>query len=183
MKYRRSTRLPDYDYTSAGAYFVTLVTYGRECLFGDVINGEIVLNEWGNLAKNEWWRLGQRFEQVDVDKTIIMPNHIHGILCFVGAGLEYMMNSEEPSLAPPLRKIPSPGLAPGSLGAIVGAFKSTTARLINGLRHTPGALVWQRNYYDRVIRDEIELKRVREYIYCNPLNWKMDQENPDGLLM
>ena len=79
MRYRRSTRLPDYDYTSAGAYFVTLVTQGRECLFGEVMDGEMVLNEWGRLAKNEWWRLGQRFDQVSIDETIIMPNHIHGI--------------------------------------------------------------------------------------------------------
>jgi putative transposase len=76
MKYRRSTSLPDYGYTLAGAYFVTLVTYGRECLFGEVIKGEMVLNEWGCLEKNEWWHLGQRFERVGLDEYIIMPIHL-----------------------------------------------------------------------------------------------------------
>ena len=100
MKYRCSTRLPDYDYTSAGACFVTLVTYGRECMFGDVINGEMVLDEWGCLAKNDWWRLGQRFERVSVDEDIIMPNHIHGIRYIVGAGQDSIMRSKVSSLTP-----------------------------------------------------------------------------------
>lgn len=86
MRYRRSPRLSDHDYTSVGAYFVTLVTHGRECLFGDVINGEMVMNEWGLLATNEWRRLGQRFEQASVDEFFTMPNHIHGDVCIVGAG-------------------------------------------------------------------------------------------------
>jgi len=106
MKYRRSTSLPDYGYTLAGAYFVTLVTYGRECLFGYVINGEMVLNERGCLAKNEWWRLGQRFERVSLDEYISMPNHIYEIQYIIGAGQESMMPSGELSLAPPLGKNP-----------------------------------------------------------------------------
>jgi putative transposase len=114
MKYCRSTRLPDYDYTSAGAYFVTMVTHRRACLFGEVVNGEMVLNEWGLLANNEWQRLGKRFEQVNIDEFIIMPNHVHGILFIVGAGQGNMICSGESNLAPPLREKPSPGLAPGS---------------------------------------------------------------------
>lgn len=88
MKYRLSTRLPHYDYTQAGVCFVTLVTYHRKCLFGEVANGEKVLTEWRLLAINEWRCLGQRFGQASVDEFIIMLNHIHGILCIVGAGQE-----------------------------------------------------------------------------------------------
>ena len=197
MKHHRSIRLLDYDYTRPGVYFVTVVTYQRECLFGDVISGKIVLSEWGSLAKNEWLRLGQRFEQVSIDEFIIMPNHIHGILSIVvGAGQENMMNygelnlsspssvgagqeitilSGESNLAPPLLRGKS-RLAPGSLGAIVGAFKSTTSRLINGLHHTPAAPIWQRNYYEHIVRDDNELTRIRAYIDANPATWQADQE-------
>jgi REP element-mobilizing transposase RayT len=143
----------------------------------------MLVNEWGRLAKNEWWRLGQRFEQVCIDESNIMPNHIHGILCIVGAGQEYPMLPGESPLAPPLRKNTSFELAPGSLGAIIGAFKSTTARLINGLRRPPGAPVWQRNYYEHILRDEIELRKVQIYLIQNPLKWEMDQENPVGISM
>ena len=183
---RRSLRLKGYDYTKAGAYFITLMTYQRECLFGEVLNGEVELSDWGYLALNEWRRLSQRFEMVSVDEIIVMPNHVHGILLIreeshaVGAGQEQSPQSSSNPLAPPLLYPPPRPFAtenPRSVGAIGGAYKSTTARLINGLRRTKGAPVWQRNYYEHIIRDEDDLMRIREYILDNPLQWEFDPEN------
>jgi REP element-mobilizing transposase RayT len=183
--HRRSIRLKGYDYTQPGAYFITLVTYQREYLFGEVVKGEVVLNEWGYLALNEWQRLGQRYEQVIIDESIVMPNHVHGILLIrgksdaVGAGQETTLQIAPNFFAPPLPHAPlrdASGVVPGSVGAIVGAYKSTTSRLINGLRNTIGASVWQRNYYERIIRDEAELRHIREYILNNPLKWELDLE-------
>ena len=185
--HRRSIRLKGYDYTQPGAYFITLVTYQREYLFGEVVKGEVVLNEWGYLALNEWQRLGQRYEQVIIDESIVMPNHVHGILLIrgksdaVGAGQETTLQIAPNFFAPPLPHAPlrdASGVVPGSVGAIVGAYKSTTARLINGLRRTPGAPVWQRNYYEHIIRNERDLDEIRAYVRNNPLQWELDLENP-----
>jgi len=198
--HRRSVRLQDYDYTLPGAYFVTLVTWQSELLFGEVVDGEVCLNTLGSLVENEWRRLGLRFGQVVLDDFIIMPNHVHGILLIeendvtgarqksdsVGARQEQPILSGKSSLASPLPNTPPPnslsnvprGIISGSLGAIIGAYKSTTARLINGLRHTRGAPVWQRNYYEHIIRNEAELTRIQAYIQNNPIQWDTDQLHP-----
>lgn len=174
--HRRSIRLPGYDYTQVGAYFVTVVTYGRECLFGDIVDGEMRVNDSGILVENEWRRLGHRFGWVIPDEITVMPNHVHCILFIadhdtVGAGQDDSFRSGESSLAPPLQN------SPGSLGAIIRAYKAITARLINGLRRTPGTPVWQRNYYEHIIRDENEMDAIRRYIQDNPAQWKLDTEN------
>ncbi|HLD93520.1 MAG TPA: hypothetical protein VI703_04915 [Anaerolineales bacterium] len=188
--HRRSIRLKGYDYTQAGAYFITLVSWQRECLFGEIRSGEISLNALGSLVDNEWRRLGKRFERVVVDELIVMPNHVHGILVIaaedlvgaggVGARQEGTDKVGEYPFASPLRGVRGSacGVIPGSLGAIVGAYKSTTARLINGLRRTPGAPVWQRNFYEHIIRDESEWEAIRVYIHNNPFEWEADNENP-----
>ncbi len=175
--HRRSIRMKGYDYTQPGAYFVTVVAYGRQIIFGDVIDGVLQLNEFGFLVETEWRRLWQRFDWVVTDEIIVMPNHVHGILFIVyhdtvGAGQKNSDQSGESSLAPPLQN------SPGSLGAIIRAYKSTTTRLINGLRHTPGVPVWQRNYYEHIVRDEKEMDAIRQYIQNNPAQWELDQENP-----
>ena len=179
-----------YDYTLAGGYFVTLVIWGHTCVFGEIIDGNMHLNHYGTLVENEWRRLEKRFPQVVVDEWIVIPNHLHGILMIVevesidtvgarqrdsilsGVGVrqENSNQSGGSSFASPLQ--------PGSLGAIVGAYKSTTARLINGLRRTPGAPVWQRNYYEHIIRNERDLDEIRAYVRNNPLQWELDHENP-----
>jgi len=179
---RRSIRLNGYDYTQAGAYFVTMVTHGHETLFGEIQAGVMQLNEFGDLAESEWQRLEQRFDRVIPDEFIVMPNHVHGILFIiesdtvVGAGQETDRKNGLNPLAPPLRNASTPNTRQ-SLGIFIGAYKSTTARLINGLRHAYGTPVWQRNYYERIIRDERELNTIRKYIRDNPLKWEYDQEN------
>jgi REP-associated tyrosine transposase len=205
--HRRSIRLSGYDYAQAGAYFITIVTWQRGCLFGEIREEDVSLNPYGELAENEWRRLEERFRQVRVDEFVVMPNHVHGILeiADVGAGQEEAFMSGKVSFAPPLRETKNEirragqqddletGLdffAPplrdtsilksGSLGAIVGAYKATTARLINGLRGIRGAPVWQRNYYEHIIRDEGEWEAIRAYIRNNPFEWEMDLENPNN---
>ena len=203
--HRRSIRLKGYDYTQPGAYFVTLVAWGRECLFGELEGGEMHRNDYGLLVENEWRRLEKRFNRVIADEFITMPNHVHAILFLVdpdsaeadhdpsntvgagqedsvvpgvGAGQEGSIQSGESSFAPPLRDDPHIAAHLQTLGEIIRAYKSTTARLINGLRRTPGIPVWQRNYYEHVIRNEEDLKRIRAYIHDNPRQWERDRENP-----
>ena len=174
--HRRSIRLPAYDYAQRGAYFVTVCTQNRECAFGEVVDGEMVLNEPGRMVETAWRELPQHYPGDEVDTLVVMPNHVHGIIMLVGAG---------PRACPdnPGR---SRGVAPTgtmSLPDVVHRFKSlTTARYRHGVLQDrwlpfPGRL-WQRNYYEHVIRNEEELDRVRQYIVDNPLQWAEDRENP-----
>jgi len=169
---RRSIRLKNYDYTQPGAYFVTIVTYQRECLFGEVIEGEIVLNAFGKASRDEWFRTAVLRTNVRVfpDEMIAMPNHIHGII--------WIIDSDQGRGAASLRPYYTPHVVPDSLGAIVRAFKSAVTYRINGMRDTRKAKVWQRNYYEHIIRNEGELINIWNYIDTNPLNWQEDQLYP-----
>jgi len=178
--HRRSLRLPGHDYASSGAYFVTLVTYERVCWFGEVadagVNCQVMLSEYGRIAREEWFCTAQRRPNVILheDEFVVMPNHVHGIIWImedeVGAQRRCAptMHDHNPSLY----------VAPGSLGAIVRAYKSAVARRINALRKTPGAPMWQRNYYEHIVRSEKELALIQEYIAHNPSRWHEDWENP-----
>jgi putative transposase len=175
---RRSIRLPHFDYSQNGTYFVTICTWRREPLFGDVVGGEMRLNEWGQIVRDEWLRTESLRPNVELDAFVAMPNHFHGIIViterggFVGA-----------QRAAPLRRpgITPNNVAPGSLGAIIRSFKSAATRRINRLRDNPGVPVWQRNYYERVIRDDAEWNRIREYVTGNPANWADDENHPDEI--
>jgi putative transposase len=188
---RRSIRLPGYDYTTPGAYFVTLCTQNRECLFDDPVLRAVV--------ETYWQAIPRYTPHVVLDAWVVMPNHIHGIIiimerpAILGArhSTRMPLSVQEPasseihtamqnqsSNALPLPQPIAHGALPGSLGAIVGSFKSVTARRINRIRHTPGMDVWQRNYYEHIIRNEQALQRIREYIVNNPLRWGLDIENP-----
>ena len=189
--HRRSIRLPAYDYAQAGAYFVTVCTQNRECAFGAVVDGEMVLNELGRMVETVWRELPQHYPGVEVDTLVVMPNHVHGIIILVGA---------DPCARPEAGPCACPGnpgrsrgvtgqpqgVAPTgtmSLPDVVHRFKSlTTARYRRGLlqdRWLPFAgRLWQRNYHERVIRDDEELDAVRQYIADNQLRWVEDRENP-----
>lgn len=167
--HRRSVRLKGYDYTQAGAYFVTIVTQGRECLFGEVVDGEMVLSKWGKTVQELWDAIPVHFPNAQLDTFVVMPNHVHGIIVVAGA----RHASPLPRTTPPPR-----GPESQSLGAIVGSFKSVVTKSINSLRGTPGISVWQRDYHEHIIRDESTLHRIREYIVNNPLQWAVDCENP-----
>jgi putative transposase len=172
LHHRHSIRLPGYDYSQAGAYFITICTHEKEPLFGTVSGGKMVMNEYGFLVENEWKRIPKRFPLILLGVFMIMPNHIHGIIKFmdkslVGARQEAELNSGNHSFASPLPANPS-------LGVVVGAIKSTSARLINGLRHTPCSPIWQRNYYEHIIRDDESYLQIADYILTNPASWEQD---------
>mgnify|MGYP001081654970 CR=1 FL=1 len=189
--HRRSIRLPEWDYRRAGAYFVTLVTYDRGTLFGQVVNGEMVLSPFGRVAATIWQRLPSHFPHVRLDEFVVMPNHLHGVVWLTNDGegrgeassaetrqSEGSASGEEEGQHVAILGMPHPYMESGSLGAIVGNFKSATTRRINRMRHTPNALVWQRNYYERIIRNERELDAIRRHILDNPNRWDEDSENP-----
>ncbi len=212
--HRRSIRLPGYDYAQAGAYFVTLCTQGRECLFGNVVDGVMQLNDAGLVAEKCWLEIPMHFPRVVLDAVIIMPNHVHGILVItdstvVGANNHSPVgaNNHSPvgakNLSPvgannhsplpsPLRSgtsannhspvgaenfPPLPSGTSGTIGSVVRGFKIGVTKWMR--QNTPYFDVWQRNYYEHIIRNEESLRRIREYIVNSPLQWMLDRETPD----
>ncbi|HEX7408517.1 MAG TPA: transposase [Candidatus Binatia bacterium] len=186
---RRSIRLPGYDYARPGAYFVTVCTGDRVCLFGTVVDGEIRLNETGQMVRAEWMRSVEIRREISLDEFVVMPNHLHGII-FIHAGqgtgatdvvaASVGATGRSPVQAAVRRWTTRSGPPRRSLGSFVAGFKSAATMRINALRGLPGMPVWQRNYYEHVIRDESELQRIREYIRQNPLQWAIDRENPEA---
>jgi len=176
--HRKSIRIKEYDYTQAGAYFVTIVTYQRDSLFGDIDDGEMTLNAFGTIADECWRAIPEHFPFVELGAHVIMPNHVHGII--VIRADESASNGIVPqhvgaTHASPLPKQPR-GPAPRSLGAIVGSFKSAVTHRIGREHNATG--IWQRNYYEHIIRDEKDLQCITDYIEANPSRWDEDDENP-----
>jgi REP element-mobilizing transposase RayT len=183
IHHRRSIRLPGYDYSQVGAYFVTLVTHQRKCLFGEVFNAEMVLNAFGQIIQNWWGDLPAHFPGVETGAFAIMPNHVHGIVIITGRGavpapLSVNDNNRggetQGGETPPLL-----GKKP-TLGQIVAYFKYKSTKEINTLDGTGVVTpIWQRNYYERIIRNEREMDAIWRYIEANPANWTTDHEkNP-----
>jgi putative transposase len=179
--HRRSIRLKGYDYTQAGAYFVTICTKDRACLFGDVADGVMRLNQMGHIVRQCWLAIPNHVPHVLLDEFVVMPNHVHGILVImpthdVGATHAsplHLQNDDTPTRPR--------GPQPRSVASIVGSFKSAAAKRINEHRGTPGAPIWQRNYYEHIIRDDESLNLIRNYIADNPLRWQIDAENPNTI--
>jgi putative transposase len=159
VHHRRSTRLTGYDYSAGGAYFVTICVEDRQCKLGRVEGGNVVLSATGAVVAECWEQLNKKYADVELDQFVVMPNHFHAIigLCpSVGAG--------------------SP--RPVSLGQIMGFYKYETTKRVNEAIGTPGAKLWQRGYFDHVIRTDRSLEAIREYIFTNPSRWSVDGENP-----
>jgi len=182
--HRHSIRLKEYDYSQAGAYFVTLVAQDRACLFGEIVNEEMVLNAAGKMVKTVWESMSTRFPNIELGTYIIMPNHFHGIVVIhedVGATLVVALD-DPPANRAGMNPAPT-GMARPTLGNIIGAFKSiTTHEYIKGVE-TLGwppfnKRVWQRNYYEHIIRDDGEWNRIHLYIESNPVRWANDDEYP-----
>ena len=171
---RRSIRLHRYDYTFPGAYFVTVVSQDRQCLFGEVVGGVVQLSVLGTIVREEWFRspLVRPYLQLETDELVVMPNHIHGIIRIMADDVGAQRRCA------PTTHASQPRVIARSLGAIVRAFKSSTTRRINRLRSEPGSPLWQRNYFEHIIRNEEELARIRQYIIDNPLQWQLDREHP-----
>jgi REP element-mobilizing transposase RayT len=168
--HRRSIRLDGYDYAQDGVYFVTVCAYGRECRFGSIADEIMQINAEGEIIVACWQAIPEHFQNAELDEFIIMPNHIHGIVSIACEN----RNTERSTTTPK-------GTTRSSLGAVVGAFKSAATKRINQLDETASNPVWQRGYYERIIRDERELNDTRQYIVDNPLKWALDDENPTRL--
>jgi len=175
--HRCSIRLDGYDYSQPGAYFITACTHNRECLFGKVVDGVMRLNALGKIVQEEWFKTTEIRPHVALhnNEFALMPNHIHGIVWILDHVGAQRRCAPTP---PPTTTIQSINVAPGSLGAIIRSFKSAVTKRVNQMRHTPGMPVWQRNYYEHIIRSEESLNRLRQYLADNPLRWDVDRENP-----
>jgi REP element-mobilizing transposase RayT len=184
--HRRSIRLPGYDYAQPGAYFVTICTDDGECLFDDPVLRRV--------AETMWQQIPSHFGRVTLDAWVVMPNHTHGVLILSdipGVGARHSQQEvplttphasveangkvhDLPGNASPARPSGAPA---GSLGVIVGNYKSITTRRINQIRKTPGTTVWQRSYYEHIVRSERALDAIRAYITTNPARWHLDKYN------
>ena len=173
-RHRRSIRLSGFDYAQPGAYFVTICTHDRRPLLGDVVDGEVRLSRLGQAVRQCWNEIPDHFPHVQQDAFIVMPNHFHG-LCAIdvsrmgGTACRAPHTTTRERFGAPVS---------GSLPTIVRSFKSASTRRINKIRDTPGALVWQRNYYEHVIRGDDELNLARQYVLDNPAKWSEDVDNP-----
>ena len=160
IHHRKSIRLRDYDYSQAGAYFVSICAYHHKCIFGEVEQRAVLLNDLGGIVAECWDALPERFEDVELDMSVVMPTHFHGVI-LIGC-------NDKPPQSPP------------NLGELIRVFKSTSTVRANQLMEYPGRSLWQRNYYEHVIRGESELTCIRQYIVNNPIQWETDNENPEA---
>jgi putative transposase len=154
MPTRKALRLRYLDYSAPGVFFVTVCAHGRRRTFGEVSDDRVVLSAAGLIVERQIDQLPERLTSVALDSFVVMPNHVHVLIEL----------HERARQASPLR-------------VVVGSFKSGSSREINALRGTPGTQIWQRGYYDHVVRDEDDLMRAREYIEMNPIRWALDPEN------
>ncbi len=173
-RHRRSVRLDAYDHAQPGAYFVTIVTHQRLCLFGEIVDREARLSPLGEIVEREWRRTAEIRSEIELGAFVVMPNHLHGIV---------VISADASSHAPQVgatggSPLGPRGPAPKSLGALVAGFKASATKQINLLRATPNVPVWQRNYYEHVIRGQEDWERIHRYIDSNPTQWARDEENP-----
>ncbi len=184
-KYRiESARKPGWDYSTPGYYFITVCTYNRKCLFGNVVDEKMHLNDFGYIVQNEWDRSFVIRRELIRDEFVVMPNHFHGIVRLVpgsgsgsGPGSGPVETSGRTSLHEPHEPHAPPQLRPKSISSFMAGVKSIITKRINKMRNTPGACVLQYRFHDHVIRDDHELYRIRQYIKNNPLNWNNDKLN------
>ncbi len=187
--HRKSVRLKEYDYSKPNAYFITICTYNKECIFGAIINGEMQLNAYGKIVENEWLKTPTIRQYVLLDKYIIMPNHFHGIIIIDGVAMcrdtvpvsshatEEVAKSRIPHI-PTFEQFGRP--TSHSIPTIIRSFKAATTKQIREIQKTHRQTVWQPRFYEHIIRNPHELDQTREYIIYNPLKWALDSENPDN---
>ncbi|MCX6558426.1 MAG: hypothetical protein NTW95_13525 [Candidatus Aminicenantes bacterium] len=178
---RRSIRMRGRDYSASGKYFLTICTQNRELIFGTIENKSMLLSPVGRIAERYWKNIPRHFPNIRLDEYCIMPNHIHGILIIedianVGVQYEIKQNHIEPLHPVEPRFHSFQHIVPKSIGSIIRTYKTAVTKRCkeNGFDQ----FIWQRNFHDRVIRDNGELKRIQQYIRNNPANWDTDDENP-----
>ncbi|HPS31292.1 MAG TPA: hypothetical protein PLZ43_13620 [bacterium] len=172
IHHRRSIRLRDYDYSQNGAYFVTVVAKNRENLFGEIENGEMILNDTGRMVLHCWEQISEHFPDVEIDECCVMPNHFHGVF-LINCNCRGVDRKGEKSFAPTDTDMNS-GTSK-TVGSIVRGFKIGVTKWAR--KNLEIIDVWQRNYYEHVIRNESDLEKIRQYIFDNPANWENDENN------
>ena len=182
IHHRRSIRIKEYDYSHEGLYFITICTFNHACLFGHLDNGDVVLTAYGEIANTEWLKTGELRSNISLHEFVMMPNHMHGIIEIDGStcrgtiprALVHRGAKEEGTLQrAPTEQFGKP--TSNTIPTIVRGFKSTVTKQINDIRNTSGQSVWQRSYYEHVIRNEKSYNRIIEYIRYNPKKWLKDK--------
>ncbi len=169
VHHRRSIRLKGYDYSQPGACFVTICTQNRECLFGEIVDGNMIMNDAGRMAEKCWNIIPSHFPHIELDVFVVMPNHVHGILFIADVPVGAKNFS-------PLQSDQHPRGTSKTIGSAIRGFKIGVTKWTR--QNTGFYNIWQRNYYEHIIRNENELNRIREYIFNNPKKWELDRENP-----
>jgi putative transposase len=190
IHHRRSIRLRGYDYAQPGAYFITLCAQHHARLFGEISDGVMRLNRFGVIVREEWEKTSIIREEILLDEFVVMPDHMHGIVVIRDVGVYGVVGADRVVGAdgsPPLLFVREDRLVltdsrpplyrmPRTVGSLVAGFKSASTKRINIIRGTPGDPVWQRNYYEHIVRDEKDMVRIRKYIHNNPSAWNMDRK-------
>ena len=178
---RKSIRLANYNDTQAGAYFVTICPHKRKPLFGHITGGAMHLSTHGRIVEDCWKAIPRHYPNAELDYFVVMPNHVHGILLLLnssaGTACRAPTTANDNGPASPRR---FGGALAGALASVIGSFKSAATRQVRQSSRTRGEPLWQRGYWEHIIRDERELAEVRRYIAENPLRWSFDRENPEA---
>jgi REP element-mobilizing transposase RayT len=170
LPHRKSIRLKGYDYSFPGEYFVTICTNNHECIFGNIIREEMKLSQEGMITQRCWEEIPNHFLNVQLDEYIIMPNHIHGIIILLESivGTRHAVSLQQEQFSKPVE---------GSVPTIVRSFKSAVTKRIHEIMNTRSSPVWQKRFYDRIIRNEKELDTIRDYISNNVLRWASESHH------
>ena len=172
---RKSTRLQTYNYSTPGVYFITICVRNHSCLFGSVGDGEMRSNQFGKILEQQWKTNITSFPGIKSDEWVVMPNHFHGLIHILEDSEQCVARTNTNDHAVnPRRKMLIP--------QVVGKFKMQSSKLINQALDRKGKTLWMRGYWDRIVRNEAELHRIREYIVNNPLKWELDRLNPKNNL-
>jgi putative transposase len=164
--HRKSIRLREYDYTNPNWYYITICSYKMENIFGKVEKNKMILNKEGEIVEQEWLKIKELRKNIDLDYYVVMPNHFHGIVIIESRDKASLVPTEERRFGKPVA---------GSLSTIIGSFKSAVTKRINELRKYKSTPIWQKNYYEHIIRNEMDLFYIRRYIELNPLKWELDE--------
>ena len=179
-KYRiETTRLPWWDYSQAGWYYVTICTRDRQCVFGEIVDQRMIMSQFGEMVTEEWLRTEKVRPDVRMDEWILMPNHLHGIIV-IQPSTDHPTAVKETSQRDVSTTRSPFQLKANSLGAIIGQFKSVCTKRIRATGFYE--FTWQSRFYERIIRDERSLETIRQYIIDNPARWDLDNDNPKNYL-
>jgi putative transposase len=182
IHHRRSIRLPDYDYAQDGWYYVTICSQNHRCLFGEISQEKMILNSAGAMIEKWWRKLPEKYPGIQLDEYVVMPNHLHGIIVIVGAAPRGRPNTGTHSV----NESGQPHRVAPTLGVIIGWFKTmSTNEYIRNVKQDGWPAfekrVWQRNYYEHIIRKEKELHSIQNYIAENPMRWEEDENHPNNI--